>query len=203
MPAAGIEPETLPAMPSNGSELSHTWQAINGSPLVSWGSYGDGGGARPRGRSRAPGEELIAAQVGNRWGSAAQVENLRRRLAKSMMHFRSFEEFWPFYMNQHSKPTTRRLHFLGTSCATILLVGALLIKWWLFFLVPVVGYGMAWYSHFFVEGNTPATFGHPLWSFMCDCKMFGLMLTGNMDKEIKRLGKRPISQEGGGAARKE
>ncbi|CBI30431.3 unnamed protein product, partial [Vitis vinifera] len=49
-------------------------------------------------------------------------------------------------------------------------------------------------SHFFVEGNVPATFGHPIWSLLCDFKMFGLMLTGQMDKEIKRLGKRPVLQ---------
>lgn len=58
--------------------------------------------------------------------------------------------------------------------------------------MPLSGYGFAWYSHFFVEGNVPATFGHPFWSLLCDYKMFGLMLTGNMDKEIKRLGKRPV-----------
>ncbi|PRQ38280.1 hypothetical protein RchiOBHm_Chr4g0412041 [Rosa chinensis] len=35
--------------------------------------------------------------------------------------------------------------------------------------------------------NIPAMFGHPVWSLFCDYKMFGLMLTGNMDKEITRL----------------
>ncbi|KAG5550225.1 hypothetical protein RHGRI_015253 [Rhododendron griersonianum] len=42
----------------------------------------------------------------------------------------------------------------------------------------VFGYGFAWYSHFFVKGNVPATFGHPFWSLMCEFKMFGLMLAG-------------------------
>ncbi|KAK9120396.1 hypothetical protein Syun_018013 [Stephania yunnanensis] len=56
----------------------------------------------------------------------------------------------------------------------------------------IFGYGLAWYNHFFVEGNVPTTFGHPIWSLMCDFKMFGLMLTGRMDGEIKRLGKRPV-----------
>ncbi|XP_055812585.1 uncharacterized protein LOC129882356 [Solanum dulcamara] len=86
------------------------------------------------------------------------------------MNFRSMEEFWPYYMNHHSKPATRRWHF------------------------AVLGYGLAWYSHFFVEGNVPATFRHPFWSLLCDFKMFGLMLTGQMDREIKRLGKRPVLQ---------
>ncbi|KAM7271104.1 hypothetical protein ACFE04_030318 [Oxalis oulophora] len=104
------------------------------------------------------------------------------------------EEFWSFYMSQHSKPSTRRWHFAGTLSSMLLLLCSVFCKWWFVFLVPIVGYGLAWYSHFFVEGNVPATFGHPFWSLCCDYKMFGLMITGNMDREIKRLGKRPVLQ---------
>jgi hypothetical protein len=110
------------------------------------------------------------------------------------MHFRSFDEFWPFYVNQHTKASTRRWHFCATGSATLFLLAALLIKWWLLFLAPLFGYGIAWYSHFFIEGNSPVSFGHPLWSLVCDYKMFTLMLTGRMDREIKRLGKRPMLQ---------
>ncbi|XP_043709944.1 uncharacterized protein LOC122658868 [Telopea speciosissima] len=108
------------------------------------------------------------------------------------MNFRSFDEFWPFYVNQHSKPLTRRWHFAGTLLGFSLLVYSIFFNWWFVFLVPIFGYGCAWYSHFFVEGNVPATYGHPFWSFLGDIKMFGLMLTGKMEKEIKRLGKRPL-----------
>ncbi|XP_057512890.1 uncharacterized protein LOC130794967 [Actinidia eriantha] len=110
------------------------------------------------------------------------------------MNFRSMEEFWPFYVNQHSKPATRRWHFAGTLTSILCLIYSLCFNWWFVLFVPLFGYAFAWYSHFFVEGNVPATFGHPIWSLMCDFKMFGLMLTGQMDREIKRLGKRPISQ---------
>ncbi|KAJ7284215.1 hypothetical protein O6H91_04G083400 [Diphasiastrum complanatum] len=113
------------------------------------------------------------------------------------MHFRSFEEFWIFYMNQHTKVSTRRWHFCGTGIGTILFLAAIIVKWWLVFLAPLFSYGLAWYSHFFVEGNQPVTFRYPVWSFLCDYRMFGLMLTGRMDREIKRLGKRPILQEEG------
>ena len=111
-----------------------------------------------------------------------------------MMTFRSLDEFWSFYVTQHSKPTTRRWHFVGTLASMLLLLNSLVFNLWFVFLVPFVGYGCAWYSHFFVEGNVPATFGHPVWSFLCDFKMFGLMLTGQMDREIKRLEKRPVLQ---------
>ncbi|KAF5181190.1 transmembrane protein [Thalictrum thalictroides] len=110
------------------------------------------------------------------------------------MNFRSMEEFWAFYVSQHSKAATRRWHFAATLSSSIFLVLSVLFKWWFVFFMPLVGYGLAWYSHFFIEGNVPATFGHPFWSLLCDYKMFGLMLTGKMDKEIKRLGKRPVLQ---------
>jgi len=58
---------------------------------------------------------------------------------------------------------------------------------------PVLGYGMAWYSHFFVEGNRPATFGHPVWSFICDYRMVVLILTGRIDAELARFRIRPTS----------
>ncbi|KMZ66702.1 Membrane protein-like protein [Zostera marina] len=111
------------------------------------------------------------------------------------MNFRNMEEFWAFYVNQHSKATTRKWHFIGALSGLVcFLCSIILLSVWLLMLVPILGYGLAWYSHFFFEGNSPSTFRYPLWSLLCDLKMFGLMLTGQMDREIKRLGKRPILQ---------
>ncbi|PWA41987.1 hypothetical protein CTI12_AA548970 [Artemisia annua] len=62
-----------------------------------------------------------------------------------------------------------------------------LFNWWFLFFVPLSGYALAWYDHFYVEQNIPATFGHPVWSLLCDSKMFVFMITGQMDREIKRL----------------
>jgi hypothetical protein len=101
---------------------------------------------------------------------------------------RSFEEFWPFYVAEHSLPATRSLHFAGTATALACLgVIAAKGKWkWLpAALVP--GYAAAWVGHFLVEKNRPATFKYPLWSFMADQKMFALMLTGRMEEEIERI----------------
>jgi hypothetical protein len=95
--------------------------------------------------------------------------------------FKSFNEFWPYYLGEHSKPATRFLHGLGTLLALGLII--LLVakgKWWLVPLGLIPGYAFAWAAHFFVEKNRPATFSHPLWSFMADWKMLALMLTGKL-----------------------
>ena len=51
----------------------------------------------------------------------------------------------------------------------------------------VIGYACAWYSHFFIEGNKPATFGHPLYSFAADWVMISKMVRGTMDAEVERV----------------
>ena len=103
--------------------------------------------------------------------------------------FHSFEEFWPYYLREHSKPRTRLLHYIGTSivvgiAAVALLSGNLL---WLL-AIPLAGYGFAWIAHFIVERNRPATFTYPLWSLAADFKMWWLWLTGGLSRELTKAG---------------
>ncbi len=95
--------------------------------------------------------------------------------------YQSFREFYPFYLSEHSNATCRRLHFIGTSLVIACVVAALLTQnaWWLAAAV-VAGYGFAWVGHYFFEHNRPATFTHPLYSFMGDWVMFKDLLTGKM-----------------------
>ena len=105
----------------------------------------------------------------------------------SQPRYNSFNEFWPYYLAEHSKPGTRLLHLMGTSVALGTVVVFILIgKWWLFPLALIPGYGAAWIGHFFIEKNKPATFQYPLWSFMGDYKMIWMMLTGRMNREFER-----------------
>ena len=98
-----------------------------------------------------------------------------------MRQFKSFSDFWPYYLGEHSKPATRRLHCIGSLAAIGTLIALIAIgKWWLFPLAFVPGYGLAWIGHFFIEKNRPATFIYPLWSFMGDWKMLALMLAGRL-----------------------
>jgi len=72
-----------------------------------------------------------------------------------------------------------------------MLVGAAIAlhRWWWIAAAVVLAYALAWISHFFVEHNRPATFGHPLWSWWADQKMVFLTLTGQMNGEVKRWGR--------------
>jgi hypothetical protein len=103
------------------------------------------------------------------------------------VEMKTFAEFWPFYVREHSRAGTRLLHAAGTLTSTALLIFLLATARWRWLpLVLVVGYAAAWVGHFFVEHNRPATFKHPLWSFAADYKMVALMLTGRMGREVER-----------------
>lgn len=98
--------------------------------------------------------------------------------------YKSFSEFWPFYVAEHSRTGTRWLHLLGTTAGLATVAYLVAIgKWWLFPLGFIPGYGCAWFAHFVIERNKPATFQYPLWSFMADYKMIALMLTGRMEPQ--------------------
>jgi hypothetical protein len=106
----------------------------------------------------------------------------------------NYTDFWHFYVQEHSKPATRLLHFIGTSLGLVLLVWFIATGRWYFFpLFLVVGYAFAWFAHFVVEKNRPATFKYPLWSFISDFRMIWYMLTGRMSREVERASSRKFS----------
>ncbi len=101
----------------------------------------------------------------------------------------TFDEFWPFYLNEHKSPVTRALHFTGTSLSLFILACAVALRRPMLVLAALVcGYAFAWVGHFFVEHNRPATFKHPLWSFRADFKMLGCALSGRLASELQRAG---------------
>lgn len=95
--------------------------------------------------------------------------------------FSNFSDFYPYYLEEHSDVTCRRLHFAGSLLVLIVGVWALAsgkLVWLL--LLPIIGYGFAWVGHFKFEKNRPATFKYPLYSLMGDWVMFRDMLIGRI-----------------------
>ena len=95
--------------------------------------------------------------------------------------FRTFADFYPFYLGEHAHPVCRGLHFTGTTLAALLLATALISqRWWPIPAALVTGYAFAWVGHFFFEHNRPATFKHPLFSFLGDWRLWWDILTGKV-----------------------
>ncbi|MEL7024848.1 MAG: DUF962 domain-containing protein [Pseudomonadota bacterium] len=97
------------------------------------------------------------------------------------LEFSSFQEFYPYYLSEHSDVNCRRLHFMGTTGVIALFVIAIATAnaWWLL-ATPVMGYGFAWLGHFAFEHNKPATFKFPLYSLAGDWVMYRDILIGRV-----------------------
>jgi len=98
-----------------------------------------------------------------------------------MAAYRTFADFYPYYLSEHRNRTCRRLHFVGSTIALALVVAAAAtFTWWLVLLALVAGYGFAWLGHAVFEKNRPATFTYPVYSFVGDWVMWKDMLTGRI-----------------------
>ena len=97
------------------------------------------------------------------------------------MEYKTFSDFYPFYLREHANLTCRKLHFIGT-CGVIALLLLFFFTGNLMILaaLPVIGYGFAWAGHFIYEKNRPATFKHPFFSLLGDFRMFWDILTGKV-----------------------
>ncbi len=95
--------------------------------------------------------------------------------------YESLDDFYPYYLAEHSNRTCRRLHFVGTSLGIVLVACAILTRtWWLIGVAFVQGYAFAWVGHFFFEHNKPATFKYPWLSYLGDWRMWWQTLTGKI-----------------------
>jgi len=93
----------------------------------------------------------------------------------------TFEEFLPEYLDAHAQPATRVIHAAGTIAGlTVLAAAVVRRKPALVPLALAVGYLPAWCSHWFIEHNTPKTFGKPLYSLRGDFIMLKRTLRGRL-----------------------
>ncbi len=95
--------------------------------------------------------------------------------------YATFRDFYPFYLAEHTDPTCRRLHVIGSTLVVLVLLAAIVTQHWLWLIAaPLIGYGFAWIGHFFFEHNRPATFSYPLYSLIGDWVMWWQVITGRM-----------------------
>ena len=96
-----------------------------------------------------------------------------------MERYKSFEDFYPYYISEHDHKYTKLMHFIGTSISIYFLIKFILSFNFLFILYALLsGYGFAWVGHFFIEKNKPATFTYPFFSLVSDYIMFFEILRG-------------------------
>ena len=96
-----------------------------------------------------------------------------------MERYKSFEDFYPYYISEHDHKYTKLIHFIGTSISIYFLIKFILSFNFLFILYALLsGYGFAWVGHFYIEKNKPATFKYPFYSLKGDYKMYLEILQG-------------------------
>jgi hypothetical protein len=100
--------------------------------------------------------------------------------------FRNYEEFFEFYLREHSDAGNRRMHAVGMLLGLAVAIAALVTHhpWYALMWVPVA-YGFSFAGHFLIEKNKPASFQHPCWSFISDFRMLGLMAAGRLESHLQ------------------
>jgi hypothetical protein len=109
--------------------------------------------------------------------------------------FRSYDEFFQFYLHEHSDAGNRRMHALGMFLGFVVAVAAVATRHYRYVLLWVpIAYALSFAGHFLIEKNKPATFGHPFWSFISDFRMLGLMVTGRLNAHLQTRRTAPSRQ---------
>jgi len=111
--------------------------------------------------------------------------------SKPVMPIKNYEQFYQFYLTEHSNATSRRLHFAGSTFGLIGLGYAIKKGKVRYVLMGVAaGYACAWTGHFIFERNKPASFKQPFYSFISDFRMYSDVLRGRISlkgKEFDRV----------------
>ena len=98
-----------------------------------------------------------------------------------------FKQFWPVYLHEHSRRSTRALHYAATGFFGFMAAIAVAVEeiW----VVPagIAGsYAVAVTAHWCFERNRPLFLVNPLWGAVADLRMCWLALTGRLRRELTK-----------------
>jgi hypothetical protein len=114
----------------------------------------------------------------------------------------TFKEFWPRYLEAHSLPGTRGLHYFASVIGMIFVAEAIVAREPLLLAGIGLGYAIAIGAHRFIEFNRPMIRVNAFWGMVADMRMFWLALTGGLRREIDRsIGLRAATEVPGMAHR--
>ncbi|WP_459851732.1 Mpo1-like protein [Dongia sp. agr-C8] len=106
----------------------------------------------------------------------------------------TFREFWPLYLQAHSHPTTRAVHYAATVVGVGAALTAALTLQPAFLLGIGIAYGIAIGAHAFIEKNRSMIRVNPVWGAVADLRMFWLAVTGGLQRELDRAGRTRASR---------
>jgi hypothetical protein len=98
----------------------------------------------------------------------------------------TFREFWPLYLQAHSQPATRAVHYLATLIGVGGAIAAAMTLQPLYLLGIAVAYAIAIGAHAVIERNRSMVGVNPLWGAVADLRMFWLAVTGGLRRELER-----------------
>ncbi len=98
----------------------------------------------------------------------------------------TFREFWPLYLQAHSKPITRAVHYAATIIGVGSSLTAAIALQPVFLFGIAIAYGLAIGAHAVTEKNQSMVRVNPVWGAIADLRMFWLAASGGLQREIAR-----------------
>jgi len=98
----------------------------------------------------------------------------------------TFREFWPLYLQAHSQPVTRAVHYGATIIGVSSALATAIALEPAFLLGIGIAYGLAIGAHAFIEKNQSMIGVNPIWGAIADLRMFWFAATGRLEREIAR-----------------
>ena len=105
------------------------------------------------------------------------LDYVRSTLGFKKKDFKSFDEFYPYYLDEVKNPTNRRLHVIGVTLALICIILGQIFSFKYYLMAPIFCVGLASLGHWLFENNRPGNFSHPIYSAMADLKLWYETLT--------------------------